>query len=514
MNDSDYSDDGRSTKRKAEPSENQQRRQFEGLTYFPQNPNPSVPSFQPNIQTSQLSGQTSGIDPDTGVGASVVPLQDPEYSDFTNPDPQRVWSDTHFPSLSLSENQPSQTPVQTRGSLQPSSAFIPPYYPEGTTRFELLPSLNAHSANFGSSPYHIPVDRSRTDVSCASIPSSIQRSHAYNDMEMIGRGPDFPEQDISSRIDARAMHGNTSISPMIANFLESWVDNIFSQSHNSVGAPSNDDINALAYLARVSRDDVVQSLSSSERLNNILLARRHGHNIQTTYGSQNMQTRLSTTQMDGGNLAYNGPHAKLISDYVKKARNKCDHGDGRRISVTGVLECTAGCGYRTNRLSDWKRHEENRQPQNIYVCRECQRGPSKKKPFISHRVDKLEKHLRSTHKKAAATRLEIDTITGGSKVAYQADFERECKEPGCPHSFNSWDDRLSHYQRDHFQGTPGSQSSPYTAENDVTFDDEEEMSDAPRDINPHPDWDLQCVSGMPGPSTQYYDYGAGYQQTE
>ncbi|KAF2690862.1 hypothetical protein K458DRAFT_63961 [Lentithecium fluviatile CBS 122367] len=132
----------------------------------------------------------------------------------------------------------------------------------------------------------------------------------------------------------------------------------------------------------------------------------------------------------------------LVEKYVSSCRRRRAQKDGRRSVNEGPLECTYGCGYRTKRAFDWRRHEETHEPQELWLCHLCRQN-GEHNPFLVNRKDKFLRHVKDAHKK-----WEPETVLDMSRVDFQADFDPRCRK--CPEVSRTWDDRcrhvLSHYE--------------------------------------------------------------------
>ncbi|OCL03595.1 hypothetical protein AOQ84DRAFT_255723, partial [Glonium stellatum] len=127
---------------------------------------------------------------------------------------------------------------------------------------------------------------------------------------------------------------------------------------------------------------------------------------------------------------------RLINNHVEACNSKRAKTDGRRRVNSGKYECTFNCGYRTKRPFDWKRHEENHQPQNFWLCSICSQG-ERPSNFLVHRNDKLLKHIQDKHTGSTA-----DDVIKSSEIAYKASFKPRCGF--CGHDFEAWEERNKH----------------------------------------------------------------------
>ncbi|OCL11202.1 hypothetical protein AOQ84DRAFT_196602 [Glonium stellatum] len=130
----------------------------------------------------------------------------------------------------------------------------------------------------------------------------------------------------------------------------------------------------------------------------------------------------------------------LVRCYVKAYQNRCLKSQPKS-SVGGRYQCTSGCGYKTKRKDDWRRHEEINHPQDVWICSLC---PSPlKSAFLTHRSDKLNGHVKKIHK-GANPRI----VAKESKVKFDAGFDLRCGF--CTDTFETWAQRISHIAN-HFE---------------------------------------------------------------
>jgi len=123
----------------------------------------------------------------------------------------------------------------------------------------------------------------------------------------------------------------------------------------------------------------------------------------------------------------------LVEKYVVACRRRRAQNDGRRSVNTGPYKCTFGCGYRTKRAFDWRRHEETHEPQELWLCTIC----TMQNPFLVNRKDKFLKHVNDKHKDYT-TEKALDS----SKVAFVPRADLACSY--CGTESGSWDERCRH----------------------------------------------------------------------
>ncbi|KAF2269233.1 hypothetical protein CC78DRAFT_612685 [Lojkania enalia] len=182
----------------------------------------------------------------------------------------------------------------------------------------------------------------------------------------------------------------------------------------------------------------------------------------------------------------------LVEKYVQAHRSRRAQSDGRRRVNDGPMKCTHGCGYRTSRSFDWRRHEQTHQPQELWLChRCCQNGETN--PFLVNRKDKLLKHAKEAHKG-----WDPSELLERSKLDFHADYNPQC--PECPEICDSsWDDWckhvLGHYEdaahpnsrntverppsNDRTNSTSNGESSNPDSQSDSTDSSDDEDDDSP-----------------------------------
>lgn len=126
----------------------------------------------------------------------------------------------------------------------------------------------------------------------------------------------------------------------------------------------------------------------------------------------------------------------LVSKYITACQRRRSQNDGRRSVNKGPYKCTFGCGYRTKRAFDWRRHEETHEPQELWLCSICGQKDSQN-PFLVNRKDKFFKHVNDKHKGWAA-----EKVLDSSKVAFVPRAELACSI--CGVECGSWDERCRH----------------------------------------------------------------------
>ncbi|KAH8730072.1 hypothetical protein GQ44DRAFT_747083 [Phaeosphaeriaceae sp. PMI808] len=127
---------------------------------------------------------------------------------------------------------------------------------------------------------------------------------------------------------------------------------------------------------------------------------------------------------------------KPVEKYVSACRRRRSQNDGRRSVNTGPFRCTFGCGYRTKRAFDWRRHEETHEPQELWLCSLCIQRDTQN-PFLVNRKDKFIKHVTDKHGGWGA-----DKALAKSKVEFVPRAELGCSF--CNVESINWDERCRH----------------------------------------------------------------------
>ena len=152
-------------------------------------------------------------------------------------------------------------------------------------------------------------------------------------------------------------------------------------------------------------------------------------------------THTSETNAESYSLTEANEHLpptilKLVEKYVSACRRRRSQNDGRRSVNTGPYRCTFGCGYRTKRAFDWRRHEETHEPQELWLCTLCSQQDLQN-PFLVNRKDKFLKHVTDKHGEWTA-----EQVLDMSKVAFIPRAELGCTY--CGTDSGSWDERCRH----------------------------------------------------------------------
>lgn len=224
------------------------------------------------------------------------------------------------------------------------------------------------------------------------------------------------------------------------SFIHQWRQTF--SSHPQDPMPPNESINALATLLQSSPQPIREYLNTDyETRRRLKSASEQAAASQLSTKEQSSPLRTEYVLKEANQRL--DPHTlALVEKYVASCRRRRTQNDGRRSVNEGPLKCTYGCGYRTKRAFDWKRHEETHEPQELWLCHLCCQN-EEPNPFLVNRKDKFLKHVKDAHKK-----WEPEVVFEMSKVDFQADFNPRCHL--CPNVSTTWDDRcrhvLSHYE--------------------------------------------------------------------
>ncbi|KAF2035366.1 hypothetical protein EK21DRAFT_53897 [Setomelanomma holmii] len=160
----------------------------------------------------------------------------------------------------------------------------------------------------------------------------------------------------------------------------------------------------------------------------------HGdENLLSSRRSQLSRESYSLTQ---ANSHLSSNTLALVDKYVSSCRRRRSQNDGRRSVNTGPFRCTFGCGYRTKRAFDWRRHEETHEPQELWLCTICSQRNTNN-PFLVNRKDKFLKHASDKHAEIAA-----EGVLDESRVPFVPRAEWSCIYCGLDNE--SWDERCRH----------------------------------------------------------------------
>lgn len=154
------------------------------------------------------------------------------------------------------------------------------------------------------------------------------------------------------------------------------------------------------------------------------------------------------------------PSTRLqIEKYIAACRRQRPRTDGRRSVNTGPYSCTFGCGYRTRRVFDWRRHEETHEPQELWLCNVC----SHENAFMVSRKDKFLRHARECHKNSTP-----DKILEESRLDWTPNEILKC--PKCEDGCENWDARCRHVLA-HFEDEELERKQDKTVTDDTRVDE-------------------------------------------
>lgn len=114
-----------------------------------------------------------------------------------------------------------------------------------------------------------------------------------------------------------------------------------------------------------------------------------------------------------------------------------------------IYQCTRSCGFRTDNVAHWKRHEERQCLQALWSCPMCFENPKRKSHarHVFHREDQFIGHLKKTHKKSPGESLAMaksNRFSTGFAIPSWCGFCCGC------HRSESLEDRLDHLA-EHFK---------------------------------------------------------------
>ncbi|ERF72009.1 hypothetical protein EPUS_09390 [Endocarpon pusillum Z07020] len=194
-----------------------------------------------------------------------------------------------------------------------------------------------------------------------------------------------------------------------------------------------------------------------------------------------------------------GGRLTVIEKYLAKSPNRCH--SSRQPKIAGqTYPCTSICGRSFSRPGCWEKHEELNQPQQFYICCLC-RTQSTSEPFIHHRKDRLEYHMKGAHPDAESH------LVNQSLVEYPPRFQERCGF--CGFSFGSWKERCVHV-RAHFDGKIDKRSvddwqNPWVDPQEESSPPDERPDGPPDDDPNNPD----SSSGDAGAGASNQDQGGG-----
>jgi hypothetical protein len=227
------------------------------------------------------------------------------------------------------------------------------------------------------------------------------------------------------------------------SFIQQWHQSF--AAHQRESSPANESINALATLVQSPPQSIRNFLNTEYRpLGNAAIKKPLSSLVRTSETEMNDLSRTTYTLKEA-NRHLSSQTLTLVEKYVSSCRRRRAQKDGRRSLNEGPLMCTYGCGYRTKRAFDWKRHEETHEPQELWLCHLC-RTNEESNPFLVNRRDKFLRHVKDAHKK-----WEPENVLDMSKVDFEADFQPKCHL--CSEVSRTWDDRCRHVLGHYEDGT-------------------------------------------------------------
>lgn len=282
-------------------------------------------------------------------------------------------------------------------------------------------------------------------------PQKVQASDQFGDP--------FPLRDISFANDQRDQyHDNPDVSqktsdlkPKQRKFVRQWFDAFVKSEPDTI--LSNESMSALATLTQARPQLIIEYIKITYPKHTEI---GRSTSIRRPDTIPSLQHSLSSSQelyaLSTANAHLTPATLSLVTRYINSCRRPRPHIDGRRSVNTGPYRCTFGCGYRTKRSFDWRRHEETHEPQELWLCTLCyqnnthddiqidserDRIASRKEPFLVSRKDKFLKHAKESHKEWGP-----EKVLGLSKVDYRPNVDLGC--PKCGTVSKTWDERCKH----------------------------------------------------------------------
>jgi len=225
-------------------------------------------------------------------------------------------------------------------------------------------------------------------------------------------------------------------------FIQEWHRSFATSQRGS--SPANESVNALATLVQSAPQPIRDFLNIEYRPLRSAADKKQPSSPTRVLEHETHDLSHTTYTLTEANRHLPPQTLTLVERYVTSCRRRRAQKDGRRSVNEGPLICTYGCGYRTKRAFDWKRHEETHEPQELWLCHLCRQN-DEPNPFLVNRKDKLLRHVKDAHKK-----WEPETVLDMSKVDFQADFEPRCHL--CSEVLKTWDDRCRHVMGHYEEG--------------------------------------------------------------
>lgn len=269
----------------------------------------------------------------------------------------------------------------------------------------------------------------------------IARLESYSAQETGLRSPFTDRQTLGpqqtpTHMPSEPLRATYNLTPRQKKFIRQWYETFASEQSRSF--PVHEKITALATLVQTSSQSIVEYLNKKyfdyDR-NSVSIGRQTSTSPYLPDHIGRRDHHISYNLKEANR--HLPPHIiSLVEKYVNASQRRRAQSDGRRNVNNGPYLCTYGCGYRTKRAFDWRRHEEIHEPQELWLCHLCCQN-NEQNPFLVNRKDKFLKHVKDAHKD-----WEPETVLDMSKVDFHANFNPQC--PLCRESTTSWEDRCRH----------------------------------------------------------------------
>ena len=265
------------------------------------------------------------------------------------------------------------------------------------------------------------------------------------------KSPQYQEPQNPSHLESRQAAASCKLTNKHKKFIHRWYNDFAKENSGSSLAYEN--VNALATLMQVTPQLVMEHTQQHFFVG----PTTNAPNSSQISGSS-IFTEPSSSSTSGYSLVEANRHLpmnilEIVDKYILACHRRRPQTDGRRSVNQGAFRCTYGCGYRTKRLFDWRRHEETHEPQELWLCHLCGQSQDQN-PFLVNRRDKFLGHSKSSHKE-----WDPETVLEMSKLTFYANFNPQC--PICPEKLGTWDERCKHIQQ-HYEDEihRGSRAAP------------------------------------------------------
>lgn len=167
---------------------------------------------------------------------------------------------------------------------------------------------------------------------------------------------------------------------------------------------------------------------------------------------------------------------KFIMETLISFRSKTFRHRATTNRKTGPFECTSKCGESFAKASEWKRHEELHQPQEIYICTICCNLENPSLKAFRFRKDKMIEHLSKSHSDSMSEEGMLERSIRAMKVDYPTPFTTRCGF--CNRGdwlAPSWQARIEHIRR-HFRNNLTMQHWRVWPEDEEIIEDDDNVA--------------------------------------